>query len=288
MDEVFNSPGDEFPCYWNGCRNKDIHSLGNVAKVKFAANGNGNFTGIFGASADYGFMRLSVAAGEPNANTLNLKPGMGLKFLRDGVDSANLVSMYSVDGQPSFNFFENDWTTIIPTASLALYPVAAKFYTATKYVQVCGLSDFASYDQAGNAVAEPVFPYKIRFEPTGEIEFPSDVYTNYREQLATIPAGTNLFRLHAMSAPEEFGGEEIYIGDLITDSEMTTTNFGDEHFFVRHQKADDDILLRPEWEPYYPAFDPLHPVGEADLSKFLDSDDESSGCPFASILKYIQ
>ena len=35
MEEVFNSPGDEFPCYWWGCRSKDIHTVGVVSKVKF-------------------------------------------------------------------------------------------------------------------------------------------------------------------------------------------------------------------------------------------------------------
>jgi hypothetical protein len=33
---------------------------------------------------------------------------MGLKFLRDGIDSANLVSMWSVAGQANdWNFFSN-------------------------------------------------------------------------------------------------------------------------------------------------------------------------------------
>ena len=136
MDPVFDSKGDEFPCTSTGCRQKDIHSVGNVAKVKFVANGasSGVYSGIFGDSADYGLIRLSVAAGWPDPSVLNLKPGMGLKFLRDGVDSANLVAMYSVDGQPSFNFFENDWTTIIPPVSQALLPLAVKFSTATPYI----------------------------------------------------------------------------------------------------------------------------------------------------------
>jgi len=211
---------------------------------------------------------------------------MGLKFLRDGVDSANLVAMYSVDGQDSFNFFENDWTTIIPAASLALYPLAVKFYRATKYIQVCGLSDMASYDQAGSQVNEPVFPYKMRFEPTGEIEFSSTVYTDYKQQLATIPSGTNLFKVHAWTAPQELGGEELYIGDLITDSEMTTSNFGDEHLFIRHQRAEDDIKLQPTWEEYYPAFNPLNPTG--DESGFLTEEMNSIGCPFASFFNFMQ
>ena len=89
-----------------------------------------------------------------------------------------------------------------------------------------------------------------------------------------------------MTAPEELGGEEIYIGDLVTQSEMTTSYFGDEHLYIRHQKADDDILLRPEWESYYPAFDPLNPEPDA---KFLgeELEDVTSGCPFAELMKYV-
>ena len=285
MDEVFSSKGDEFPCYWNGCRNKDIHSVGTVAKVKFNSNGAGagKFTGIFSESADHGLIRLSVAAGEPNPKSKNLKPGMGLKFLRDGVDSANLVAMFSVDGQPSFNFFENDWNTIIPTAGVALLPVALKFYTATAWIQVCGLSDMASHTQDGTAADTPVFPFRLRFEPSGQVEFPSDTYEDYRVQLSTIQAGTTLFKVHAMDAPEELGGQEIYIGDIVTDSEMTTSNFGDEHLFFRHQKADDDIKLKPEWEQYYPKFSPLL---DEEFFEYLANDVDEPSCPFAAMRKY--
>ena len=59
------------------------------------------------------FSRLSLAL-EPDTEKLNTAPGMGLKFLRDGMDSANLVAMYSVDGQESWNFFKNDFSNHIP------------------------------------------------------------------------------------------------------------------------------------------------------------------------------
>jgi len=53
---------------------------------------------------------------------------MGLKFLRDNVDSANLVAMYSVDGQDTFNFFANDFKNHIPNStSIATYTLAAHF-----------------------------------------------------------------------------------------------------------------------------------------------------------------
>ena len=97
MNPSFDSPGDDMPCGMLGCRKKGIHCIGVVGKVKFAPNpDNRLYTGIF-EGADYGIVRLSIA--KPTTKmTKESAPGMGLKFLRDGRDSANLVAMYSVDG----------------------------------------------------------------------------------------------------------------------------------------------------------------------------------------------
>ena len=46
MGETFDSPGDDMPCYWWGCRTKDIHSVGVVSKVKFETV-DSPFSGIF-------------------------------------------------------------------------------------------------------------------------------------------------------------------------------------------------------------------------------------------------
>ena len=47
-----------------------------------------------------------------------LTPGMGLKWLRDWKDSANVVAAYSVNGQPNnWNFFANSLTNHIDTAT---------------------------------------------------------------------------------------------------------------------------------------------------------------------------
>lgn len=77
-----------------------------------------------------------------------MAPGMGLKFLRDGVDSADLVSMYSVNGQPGdWNFFEHTFTNHIPSATgAALDAVAKKFSSVTDYITSIGLSNYAQYD----------------------------------------------------------------------------------------------------------------------------------------------
>ena len=51
---------------------------------------------------------------EPDTGTVRTAPGMGLKFLRDGMDSANLLAMFAVEGQESWNFFKNDFSNHIP------------------------------------------------------------------------------------------------------------------------------------------------------------------------------
>jgi len=94
MEPSFDTKGDALPSGILGTRRKYIHSVGAVGKVSFRpANNTFNFSGIF-HGADYGLIRLSSAL-EPKDY---IAPGMGLKFLRDGMDSANLVSMYSVNG----------------------------------------------------------------------------------------------------------------------------------------------------------------------------------------------
>jgi len=131
---TFNTPGDEMAqgdLY--GYRLKLIHSVGAIAKVKFHSNKNHNYTGIF-EGADYGFARLSAAV-EPNTKVQELAPGMGLKFVRDGVDSANMVAMYSVDGQPSWNFFANDFKNHIGASeSFSTNLLAGHFASQTKWV----------------------------------------------------------------------------------------------------------------------------------------------------------
>ena len=70
-------------------------------------------------------------------------PGIGLKFLRDGLDSANLVAMHSLDGQQSWDFFKQDLTTHIPAPSPWLLPIVFKFSEATNFVQQVEFSKYS-------------------------------------------------------------------------------------------------------------------------------------------------
>ena len=62
----------------------------------------------FKGGARHGIVRYSHSiVPRPGSNTHNNpRPGMGLKLLRDGRESANVVSLFSVSGQQSWNFLE--------------------------------------------------------------------------------------------------------------------------------------------------------------------------------------
>jgi len=183
-----------------------------------------------------------------------------------------MVAMYAVDGQSSWNFFENSFYNHIGNARNADTKLLSnKFAEQTDWITEVGLSDMARFDQYGAETSNPVFPFAIRFEPSGDIEFPSSYHGLFTDDLKTIPVGSTLYKVHAMDKPCNLGGTESYIGDLVTTSVQTTSNWGDKHFFVRHQDFKDDVAKQPTWGAY--------------ASNFSRGDEFSYGCPFAFLLQ---
>ena len=114
------NPVPTFPWSWYSARvaTKRIHSVGNVATVKYESIGTHSYTGMF-KGADHALVRLSLAEGaKPEATT----PGIGVKFFRDGMKSANFVAMYTLNGQQkgqkidndAGNFFANPFSNHVP------------------------------------------------------------------------------------------------------------------------------------------------------------------------------
>ena len=64
--------------------------------MQWVSLGDHSYTGMF-KGADTGFIRLSVAA-PIDKDTPLMIPGLAIKLLRDGFDSANIVAMPSMDG----------------------------------------------------------------------------------------------------------------------------------------------------------------------------------------------
>ena len=255
MDPTLHWIGDTFQNGWTGPRNKYAHTVGSAATFKFVPKGENGYTGVFKGS-DNGIIRFSAATEPDYTKTTeagadgNFAPGIALKFLRDGVLSGNMVALYGPDGQPSWNFFEYDFTNHLtfPKSSGGA-AIFKRFSSATPFVQYVGLSDMATFDQTGHKEAQPKFPFELVFRPDSEVKakFPKTFEKKYTEQVDTIEAGTRVYSVLARAEPD---AELVEIGDIVLTSKPTTSYFGDKYLFFRHQDMQEDVALRPEWKSH--------------------------------------
>jgi hypothetical protein len=253
MDPSVKWVGDTFQNGWAGPRNKYIHTVGDTATIKFVpVTNNEGYTGCF-RGVDHGIIRLSAAIQPDYTKTTaagadgNFVPGFGLKFLRSGVPSGNLVAMFSVDGQKSWNFFENDFSNHIPDpVGSGQKALAQKFATATPKIGSVGLSDIATYDQNGKKESNPKFPFEIIFVPDSGIKsrFTSDYKQVFTEQLKTIPSGSTLYKVYTKATPTS---GKVQIGNIVLTSKLTPSYFGDKYLFFKHQDMQEDLKIHPEW-----------------------------------------
>ena len=255
MKDTFNTYSDAF---LNG-RKKLIHSVGTVHKVEFVAETNTPYTGIFRGARNC-ILRLSSAT-EPKESERtrdaqqafkNFKPGFGLKCLRNNMSSANIVGMVSLDGQPSWNFFENDMPNFCTGSeddelSFTGKKLLDKFSTASKHTSMVGLKEFAEYDENGKLTQNPKFPYRFILTPRPEIKskFTSKWQDNYLNQIVGLPTNIIIYDVYAMAAPKAIPTK---IGHLQAIGKGITSEFGDKHLFFRHSLMELDYAVHPEWE----------------------------------------
>ena len=262
MHITFNHVSDSFP----PLRKKLIHTVGVIAQGELVVDPSNPYTGVF-EGVNNVLIRLSIAKQADFTKTTaaealdNFTPGMSLKFLRDGLSSANLVAMYGVNGFPSWNFFGRDFSNHIPGAEgLALKAVACKFAQATNHVQTVGLKDMASYNQKGeDRRGDLNFPFKLVFKPTSQVNtlFPDDFVQSYMDQLKTIKVGTQIYDVYAVNTPDD---AEVKIGTLRTTSEFVSSHWGDEKLWFQHGIMEDDLSVHPEWTDKTPSFSLLSAI----------------------------
>ena len=68
--------------------------------------------------------------------------------------------------------------------------------------------------------------------------------------MENIPADSTIYDVYALDKPEQLGGTETLIGSLKLDGSFTTSDWGDQRLFYRHQLMNEDLALKPEWKPY--------------------------------------
>jgi len=223
---------------------KVFHGVGVVAKGKFISLGNHNYTGLFKGS-NYSVIRLS------QANETSFAPGVSVKFFRNNYKSANYFCMYTFAGQKSLNFFRHDVSNHPPNLS-AHISIGTKiglheFLKVSAYPTILGLSDVASADENGIKEEKPIFPFRIILHPLPNIRalFPDEnVNHNLTVQLQTLTPMT----LYDVYAEEYPFAKPVKIGYYEIATAPTTSSFGDNDLFFQHQRFEDDIALRPEWE----------------------------------------
>jgi hypothetical protein len=231
----FDASADVFP----EKRTKYIHSVGVTGGIRFDSTGDHAYTGLF-QGAEHGLIRFSSAK---ETGKDGVAPGMGIKFFRDGRPSANFVAMFSLDGQPctDTDFFTHDWSNHISnTDNFGLKLIAAKFWQASYCPLMVGLSDLSS-DANGQAGE---FPYQLVFHALVKSDCPCQDYAKCLANLASIPVGTKIFEVRALSQP---GAAPEVIGHITLTDALSTSKFGDEQLFFRHQHMEEDFEARPAW-----------------------------------------
>ena len=161
MNLSFDHTGDTMP---DG-RTKMTHPRGVTFKVAFRPTAQSPYTGIF-RGAKHGIMRISETV-RTNPDVSQTSPGFGVKFLRDGMDSADTVTMFSFDGQPSFNYFANRWSTHLnePLNECSRETIGKKLAETTDHIGAMSVLNWSKHKEDGTPEEEPRWPFILEFEP---------------------------------------------------------------------------------------------------------------------------
>ncbi len=212
-------------------RVKIFHPFGSVATFEMTIS-EGDYSGILAAGQTvFGVARLSL--GGPGT----FKPGIGLKFLVDGVPSVNTHVMHSLDGQgDNQNFFAFPFSHRLPTPeSYALQAIGELFKVVKSEPFELPIEHLASVNPDGSTV-EPgnvAVPYELIFTPTEDAAqlIQEDSTLDFRAELRRIEPGTVLLDVMARA---ERGDEPVKIGELKTTSYIVASDRGDRQLFFRH------------------------------------------------------
>jgi hypothetical protein len=212
-------------------RTKTFHSFGTVAKVRFAAEVEHPFTGIF-ASGAAGLMRASLATGMPTYS-----PAASFKFLIDGpLPSQNLVLLASTDTQASRDFFERAPTN--RTVEAVIFPNTMMVALLKRWlgpishpINMQRLEHLAEIASDGSTVANPVAPEVVFLYAPDDVHNDPASGEDFRTILGRIQPGTLLYRVYATSPPSQ---PRIHIGSIITESPFVASEFGDRILAFKH------------------------------------------------------
>jgi hypothetical protein len=214
-------------------RNKMFHPRGSVGQMRFVAEGDHPYTGVYRSGA-LGLARLSLAM-DPG----RYLPGGAFKFLIDGEPSKNLLTVPSMDPVHDHNYFGHVLTTTLKTPRHL--PFAVGWFVIHRWMAMYSdpliepLIDIARTTSDGRAVAEPRAPSQLFLRPPEELGFDPKSDQDVREELAErIEPGTLIYRVYGIDRPGST--DEVYIGHIVTESPFVPSLFGDRVLCFHHMR----------------------------------------------------
>ena len=138
------------------------------------------------------------------------------------------------------NFFSTPLSNHIP-AENSTTTQSQRFCSTGHCINKVGLSNICTHDQEGIEYQEPIFPFKVTFEPLVKIK------TN---NFKVLSSGTSFYNIKANRSPDDQEG--FNLGEVVSNDECISSLYGDTKMFFKHQWIEEDVALRPGWsESYY-------------------------------------
>ena len=212
-------------------RTKAFHTYGTVAKMRFVADGEHDFTGIF-ATGGVGVVRASLAVGMPNYS-----PAAAIKVLLDGPHpSENLLLHQSLDKQASRDFFERAPTnhTLKPSAfpnTLSMPLLRFWLSPISSPIEMQRLDHLGGVTCDGTAVDHAHAPEQVYLYGAERVHNDPASTDDFRSILAGIPPESRLYRMYGK---ESQSAAPVYIGSVIAESGFVTSEFGDRILAFQH------------------------------------------------------
>ena len=212
-------------------RIKKTHPVGTTAKIEWIAKYDQPYTGMF-KGTKHAIMRISDTTFTTPSVTKTV-PGFGVKLLRDGMSSANILAMFSFDGQKSFNFFKNRWVTILREFNneCARNTIGKHLAGVTDHIGGTSVMELAQFDEYGVKEKEPHWPFQLEVEPYDVYGWTDEYQNDFQDQLSVIPMNTVMFKIFAFDTPPEQGGEGHLIGWIASRSDQISSFWGDSQLF---------------------------------------------------------
>ena len=232
-------------------RLKTTHTQGVVAKATWKPVGDANeYTGFYKSESNHNIIRFSQTTNLIE-NSQGLLPSFAMKFLVDGLKSQNIFGMPSFKETNSWDFFANDMKNrlepFVPADENGnndqdlIDTIQAKLNEGTITPFSTAVGNIGEMDGGGQKLSKSAvkIPYELHFSSP----FKDHVYVEkdgfeWAKRLQEIgTAGTTILNVYAIDEPE---ASPIYIADIVLDTDLVTSKFGDERLHFQHVRTKRD------------------------------------------------